>query len=296
MRRFIPGRARILVLMAISMFGLAPSVPSTLAASYHYACDSSSQTVTQFFAARGQGFQAIAPPQTDPYLIGTDYEGVIGDATVRNQYICDLPTGTVYSFPLVIPVNLEKSSSEIVQLGWIKCGKGGGLKCNNQIPNDGSTRFFYTCNDHNGGGICDATSWAGSPLYGRRYRFRIQYNQDGTAGWNFSITDLSSGVVKKSRVTKSWNQSARAWWGAENQDLGSTLGPALGDGNNQINMYWMQYLRASIGSWQVVTGLSDTNTVLGVSSPLTPPATFYRAGIHTVNFSQDTLYIWTDPH
>lgn len=267
------------------------SGPPALAVSYHYNC--SAYKLTRTLIARGAGFIGIAPPAANPYLVGTDYRGVIGDATARNLYPCDNPGSvpTTYSFPAVLPANLEgPGSGEIVQLGWMECGRGGGLSCNN-VANDGVSRFVFTCNDHNGGVPCDATSWAGTPVFGHRYRFRIQYNQDGTGGWNFSIKDNNTGITKTWRVTSTWSDGHAAWWGAETQDWGSTLGPCLCGGTNHFDMYWMQYLRAG-GSWQVATDSAAHSLFLRVGSY---PAWFKQLN-YNVNYVDDAVRVWTEAH
>jgi hypothetical protein len=272
--------------------GLAAPGP-VFALAYHSDCGNSHLDRT--IIVRGFGARAIAPAPADPYLVGTDYRGVIGDATARALYLCDNP-GTLlgtYSLPAVLPANLEgPGSTEIVQLGWAKCGRGGGLSCGN-VANDGVTRFVYTCSDHSSGSPCDATSWAGTPLFGHRYRFRIQYDQDGTGGWNFSIKDNTTGVTKSTRVTSTWHDADIAWWGAEVQDWGASLGPCLCGGTNHIDMYWMQYIRAG-GSWQVTTDSASHSTALRYGSY--PPGSWYNQSVYDVNFTEDAIRIWTEAH
>jgi hypothetical protein len=284
---------RLIAVVCAAVVGLGLVAPGkALALTYHQDC--ANDHLDRTIIVRGFGARAIDPyPQADPYLVGTDYRGVIGDAVARNLYPCDNPGPNLpdYSLPAVLPANLEgPGATEIVQLGYGECGRGGGLSCNN-IANDGVSRFIYTCNDHSSGTPCDATSWAGTPLFGHRYRFRIQYNQDGTGGWNFSIKDYTTGVTKSARVTSTWHDGDIAWWGAEDQDWGATLGPCLCGGTNHIDMYWMQYLRAG-GSWQVTTDSASHFTALRVG---TYP-TRYNQSVYNVNYTEDAIRIWTEAH
>lgn len=281
-------RVALAILVALP-FGLGgPS--SALASSVHANC--SSVIVSQTAPVRGADFG----------LPGTDFEGAIADANLRGSYFCDNATAYNWDEPAVLPVNIQQGGTGyIVQLGWLKCGRPGGSNCGN-IPNDGNTHFVYICDDLSMGVPCDANGWAGTPIAGRRYRFRVQYNQTGTHQWDYSIKDLTTGVTKSTKVTSHWHDGTGAWWGAETHDFGSTLGPCLCGGTNQINMYWMQYWRPSIGTWQVVTDITSTGTLDVVAYyPTTPPTfvsqpSWYKNSVYTVNYNQDSVNIWTEPH
>lgn len=148
--------------------GLILPVPTVLA-SYGHPCTVPSSDVSQTAVVRG----------ADLGFSGTDITGAIADITARNVIGCTSPSGSAWDDPAILPVNLQQSSTGgIVQLGWIRCVTPG-FACGN-VPADGSAHFVYICDDLSGGLPCDAGSWAGTPLWGHRYRFRVQYNQTGT--------------------------------------------------------------------------------------------------------------------
>jgi hypothetical protein len=188
-------------------------------------------------------------------------------------------------------VNLQQAgTSNIVQLGWVKCGGLASQKCGD-IPSDGDPHFMYICDDNSNGFACNADSWAGTPVFGRRYRFRVHYNQLGTGKWDYSIKDLYTGLTKWKSITSSWHLANGAWWGGEVNNQGSTMGPTH-VGSNDINMYWMQYLRSSVGSWQVVTDIR----AVGSLGTIGPHPSWYHEPTYSQNFSDDAINIWTELH
>ena len=223
---------------------------------------------------------------------GTDLIGAIGDAVVRTQGPCTGSTSSNYDYPMVWPANLQ-SYPNIVQIGYMKCGKPSGGTCND-VPADGAQHFMYACDDLSQGAICDASSWAGAPVTGRRYRFRVQYNQLGTGKWDYSIKDLSTGVTKTKSVPSHWHNADGAWYGGENTDTGSVMASAH-VGNNDIEMYWMQYLRSSVGQWSVVTDISATQTPPDFVEEGTQ-ASWYGFNIFSQNYTLDGVNVWSADH
>ncbi len=228
-------------------------------------------------------------------FVGSDHIGAIGDAVVRNQGPCTNSTGTNYDYPLVLPANLQSSTSinRIVQIGYVRCGKPSGQMCNN-VPADGKQHFIYICNDNSGGVFCDANPWAGAPVTGRRYRFRVQYNQLGTGKWDYSIRDLVTGVTKTKSITSTWHNADGVWYGGENTDTGSVMASAH-VGSNDIAMYWMQYLRSSVGTWSVVTDISATSNPPDFIEVGAQPS-WYGYTVFSQNYTLDGIHIWSSDH
>ena len=234
---------------------------------------------------------------------GSDHTGAIGDARVRTQGPCTNSTGTNYDIPFVLPANLQSSSSSsrIVQVGYARCGKPAGQLCTG-VPT-GAQKFIYICNDNSMGAICDATSWAGDPILGRRYRFRVQYNQLGTGKWDYSIQDLVTGITKFKSITSTWHNADGVWWGGENTDEGSVMASAH-VGGNDIEMYWMQYFRSSVGAWNVVTDISSTSSprdyvqcqISGSGCVIGGEPSWYGFTIFSQNFTNDGIQIWSSDH
>jgi hypothetical protein len=235
------------------------------------------ETVTAVL--RGSGFDQTG---------GSDIRGVIGDAYVRTLLTCANPTAGNYDATAVIPVSLQLPPNRIVQLGWVNCGAVSGGMCGN-IPEDG-LHFFYVCDDNSNGVGCVADSWAGLPETGDRYRFKVLYDSANDQ-WDYSIENVTEGWTKSKSISASWSQGNGAWWGAEDANTGSTLGPAH-SGSNDINMYWMQYKRASVGSWQVVTDIEATNSV----GEFGPQPSWYHEPVYNQNHTDDAINIWTELH
>ena len=232
---------------------------------------------------------------------GSDHIGSIGDAVVRSQGPCTNGTSSNFDIPFVLPANLQSSTSlnRIVQIGYARCGKPAGQDCND-IPSDGKQHFIYVCDDNSGGVVCVADDWAGLPVNNRRYRFRVQYDQNGTGKWDYSIKDLVTGVTKSKSITSTWHNADGVWWGGENTDKGSVMASAH-IGSNDIQMYWMQYLRASVGTWSVVTDISATSSPPDFDEIATEPPGFthpawYSYGIFSQNYTLDGINIWSSDH
>jgi hypothetical protein len=269
--------------MATLIVGWPVPLPVTSAA-YSAACTGPGNQISQTAVVRGQ----------DLGFVGTDFRGAIGDAVVRNIVPCSGPTATKWDIAAVLPANLQSSTvtNAIVQIGWMRCIKPAGSTCPTNIPADGNMHFVYICDDNSGGSPCLADGWAGTPVSGRRYRFRVQYNQTGTADWDYSIQDLVTGTVKKTKINSSWHNADGAWWGAETHQTGSTMGPANTSGNT-IRMYWMQYLRASVSGWQVVTDISTADEDI-IEAGVQPSR--YSYGIFSQNYTLDGVNIYTVDH
>ncbi len=234
---------------------------------------------------------------------GSDHIGAIGDARIRTQGPCTNSTGTNYDIPYVLPANLQSStsSSRIVQVGYARCGKPAGQLCTGVPP--GAQKFIYVCNDSSRGAICDATDWAGNPVLGRRYRFRVQYNQLGTGEWDYSIKDLVTGITKWKSIESTWQNADGVWWGGENTDEGSVMASAH-VGGNDIEMYWMQYLRSSVGTWSVVTDISSTSSprdyvqcqIVGINCVIGAEPSWNGFTIFSQNYTNDGIQIWSSDH
>lgn len=265
------------IALLTGVVGAAP--PDVLALQYHYDC--TSYNLSHVAVVRG----------ADLGFSGTDLTGAIGDAVVRNVLPCSDPLPTHDDEPFVLPANLQSSGNGgIVQVGWVKCGDVPGGTCGLNIPADGNLHFVYICNDLSGGQPCLADGWAGTPILGRRYRFRVQYNQTGTGKWNYSIKDLVTGVTKSTTITSNWHNADGAWYGAETHDVGSTMGPQ--DVYGDIDMYYMQYLRTSIGQWTVVTDIDNGIDLIRSSSP----PSWYKTTIGSYVYTDDQVDWYTVAH
>jgi len=227
-----------------------------------------------------------------------NWDGVIGDAIVRPLLPCLSPTSTKYSYPLVLPANLEGSASgEIVQIGYSRCGEPGG--CGSNWPNDGEPHWVYTPDDDNGGGLTGFTAHA-SPVIGHRYRFKIEKIDFNT--WRFCIRDLTTGGGYQCDLSsRSWsNDAPRAWWGTEVQNTEAAMGPKCCD--TDIDMRWMQYHRVSQNDWRVVDGQPSCTKIVqdGITSFKSYWHCFIASTADTdgdgVINDQDTLRSHTDDH
>lgn len=257
------------------MMALIPG-PSAVQAAYTAACGTGAGGVTAVLRGAGFGFT------------GTDFRGAIGDATLRNAAPCSSPTATQFDLAAVLPVNIEgPGAGQIVQLGWGRCAAVVPGHCGN-LPLDGNLHFIYICNDSSNGVPCVADSWAGTPVIGHRYRFRIQYGLTAPNRWDHWITDLTTGVTKKGWVTSTWRDGWATWWGAETSDDGSMMGSAH-VANNSLLYYWMQYYRTSIGSWTVVTDIDVPPDLAEFGGP----PNWYSYGIFSQNYTDDAVNIYT---
>lgn len=188
-----------------------------------------------------------------------------------------------------------------LQIGYVRCGKPAGQVCND-VPT-GAQKFIYACNDQSEGVFFDATSWAGNPVLGRRYRFRVQFNELGTGKWDYSIMDLVTGTTKRKSITSTWHNADGVWYGGENTDEGSVMASAH-VGGNDIEMYWMQYLRSSVGTWRVVTDISATSNppdfvecqIVGNVCVEGAEPSWYGFNIFSQNYTNDGIHIWSSDH
>jgi len=276
------ARAMVIAL-ALVVLGWPVPVPKANAA-YSSACTGPGNQVSQTAVVRG----------ADLGFVGTDFRGAIGDAKVRNIVPCSGPSSTKWDIAAVLPANLQKStvSGAIVQIGWMRCVRPSGSTCPANIPADGNIHFVYICDDDSGGLPCLADSWAGTPILGRRYRFRVEYDQTGTNQWDYSIQDLTTGATKTKKITSTWHNADGAWWGAETHQIGSTMGPADTSAND-IKMYWMQYRRNSVTGWQVVTHISAADQDI-IEVGVQP--SWYSFSIFDQNYTKDGVNIFTVDH
>jgi hypothetical protein len=162
--------------------------------------------------------------------------------------------------------------------------------CGN-FPLDGNAHFLYICNDHSNGVPCVADSWAGTPVFGHRYRFRVQWGLTAINRWDYWLTDVTTGVTKKTWIASTWSDGWAAWWGGETHDNGSLMGSAH-IGGNDVNMYWMQFYRPSVGAWTVVT---DIDAGIDIKELGSQPS-WYGYDIFNQNYTHDGVNIWTADH
>lgn len=210
------------------------------------------------------------------------YDATIGDATTRQLRPCTSP-GVEFSFPAVLPANVEGTGlGDIVQVGFIRCGKDGGCGENNSVPSDGKVHFVYTPKDDCGGCFKLADGWSnGAPTVGHRYRYKIT-SEGGR--WNFCIRDLTTGNVyfcEPGGIAQTFNQGTLLWWGTEVQNTNAAMGPEFG-ANNDINMYWMQYSNPANPNWIIVTDADISRTGQ-------PHPDRYHSFMYNQNFNDDAF-------
>jgi len=216
---------------------------------------------------------------------GANFDAVIGDAMTRQLVPCTAPNMAEFSYPLVLPANMELSGTQIVQLGYIRCGAPAGVNCNN-VPNDGKVHFIYTPADNTGGVFAVADFWTnGAPTVGHRYRYKIT----SEAGrWQMCIKDITAGAAyfcEPGGILQHWGQSTSVWWGTEVQNTNAAMGPTC---CNDIDLYWMQYSNPANPNWWVVENAS----VFRTNQP--HPARYHNF-VYSVNFTNDGLKSHTDP-
>lgn len=156
------------------------------------------------------------------------YDAIIGDATTRQLVPCTSP-GAEFSFPAVIPANLEGNGvNQIVQVGFVRCGKNGGCGENNSVPADGRVHFVYTPRDNCGGCFTLADGWSnGAPTVGHRYRYKIT-SESGR--WTFCIRDITTGngyYCEPGGIPQNFTEGSLLWWGTEVQNTNAAMGPRL---------------------------------------------------------------------
>jgi hypothetical protein len=173
-------------------------------------------------------------------VIRTDrapYKDVIGEAKVRNLRPCLSPDGTRYSYPLVLPANMDfnsDGSGRIVQLGYAEC-LGNTPKCGDNMPQDGQPHFVYTPNDNSGGIFDLADGWACEPILGHKYRFKIE--KDGSL-WHYCIRDVTTAAAYfcTSRF-RTWSaRGAIVWFGTEVQNHAAGMGNCWCGGGEEIGI------------------------------------------------------------
>ena len=212
------------------------------------------------------------------------YDGVIGDADARNLLLCTSPTEAVYSYPAVLPANMQSypyDGVHIAQVGYLRCGKpSGGCGDAPTVPNDGTIHFVYTPIDNCDGCFTSVDSWyGGPPVVGHRYRFKItnhlQPNQ-----WIYCIRDVTAGTSEKcTSKTATFTQGGEVWFGTEVHNTNAGLGP---NDPARIHMYWMQYSKVNDPSWLVTTN----NAMLTNGGPLPSK---YWCWIYNQNYTGDAM-------
>lgn len=277
--------ALVVACAAMAASALAPiGKPVALALSYTYPCNIFATHTQMAVVARGAG-------ATWQGGTGNDYKGIIGDARVSATLPC---TGSADGrFSAVIPANLQADQTRIVQLGWMVCDGSTADKCGHLalgVPSDGQLHFFYVCEDNSGGEICLADGWAGMPVPGHRYRFRIEHSG---SNWLYSLKDLTMGTAAvTAAIDRTFEFGNLIWWGAETTNKASMMGSGQA-GGSMLHMYWMQYLRQSIpAGWQV----AEPTQTWYLSPPGIAWPTYWDSDNYSQNYVDDAQNIWTQSH
>lgn len=294
MRRRLLGAALAVVLALAAASAPAAKPGTVLAASFQTPCSTLNPPPNyKSIVVRGSGVNSSIPG----YIAGaTDLYGVIGDARVSTLGGCTGGVGP--EIDAVLPANLQGATgTQIVQLGWAVCFGSSTNRCGpststTYLPSDGTLHFVYTCHD-NDEVACVADTWAGTPVVGDRYRFRIEKS---SSNWLFTLSNITTGSTPKTKTivrSTGFNYGNLVWYGAENYDVGSILGSKSAS-TDKIHMYWMQYHRSSISGWQVaepVTTVGFIQSNFNVSWP-----SWWWARDYSQNYTNDAQDIWTEAH
>lgn len=162
--------------------------------------------------------------------------------------------GTEYSvdFGAVLPVNMQSTDSNVIQIGyWYKRGTG--------------YHFIYS-NDGQGN-IKKLDDWVGGPpQWDHHYRFKITVSGTNYADASFCVRDLTEGTAYQCRVTTSpIGLPNFIWYGTEINDWNTPLGVTLGDG--YTNIRYMQYNPVGSQGWTVASPTSCEHSVEHTSRP-----------------------------
>ena len=216
-------------------------------------------------------------------------ERITSPHTVRHRSAASLLVQgrTSAQITAVLPANIQRSGcsvSCIVQLGYAVCTAPSGT-CNG-IPNDGLPHFVWTCADNNSL-ACLADSWFGkAPIIGHRYAFQIVYQ---SYNWKFLLRDISAGgaTISKLLTVVHWYLGDGVWWGSENWDANSTLGPTAVGGS--IYDTPLEYLRVST-PWTIahpvgviLEAWDETATPYQSRGPITSRPSQSRATTRTIH-------------
>ncbi len=191
----------------------------------------------------------------------TTYDAVAGDAYAFMLHPCT--PGGKYSFPAVLPANIQGSgATQIVQAGYLKCWRAGGAMCGQNVPSDGKIHFVITGADNCSGCFQKADAWAGLPILGHRYRFRVTST---STTWTYCIRDLTDDLPYKCEPggqAATWTAGNQVWWGTETRNTASLMGPK---DPQAIVMTYMQYSKTADPNWTVTT--DSTIAKSGVPHP-----------------------------
>jgi hypothetical protein len=201
-----------------------------------------------------------------PFPTGDAMSGVTMDVHVRNLRVCTGGTSSVYDYPAAV-LSLQRVGSggtDIVQLGYVKCNKPGGL---GNVPCDGFPHWVYTRGDNASGFTWLFDTFYGPPVVGQEYRLRISTytTSGGNQVWQYCIRNKNTeptytchtgghqtgpGTFSHSR---SWDSGRLAWYGTETQNKNSAQGTGVDLPNFEpyLNIRWMQYRRG--GTWWIAT-------------------------------------------
>lgn len=142
---------RAVALSTVICLAVTLAAPSPVEAAYTSSCSAGTQEVEYAIVIRTHR----AP-----------YDAALGDATARLLLPCQNASASRYSYPLVMPANIDSNSvnGRIIQAGYMQCSTGS--RCGD-IPVDGQIHFVYTPSDDAGGALARADGWAGGPPMGR---------------------------------------------------------------------------------------------------------------------------------
>jgi hypothetical protein len=237
------------------------------------------------FAARGADFGGL----------GTDFDGAYGEITAQYVQACYPATNLVGS--ALIPVNVQRTSGScasvpcIVQAGIMECSAPSGYTCNG-IPNDAHVHFFYNCAD-NDAKPCLADGWFGAtPVLGHRYAFQVAMV---SFNWQYAIKDLTANSPWKYKTVTivHWSTGGGAWWGGENHNEWSMLGP--GSTASDVWLHALEYHRVSTG-WVSINPTIHKDAVNENSGQTLGWPTWYIGQLAEWSNPNDTLNFWTNAH
>ncbi len=285
--RRVHGRSRAVTLAASLLLAtLSLSIPPTaMAQSTVGTCASGTQRTSYGFFVRAR----------------SDVSGAIGRATIVNLKPCtnggSTGFGVNYDVPWVLPANIQGGGSDIVQIGYGRCGSS--VDCSS-MPNDDKQHFVYTYNDDSGGVMVQATWYPNEPVGGRVYGFKIvrDTNSSGNPIWTYCIRDITMGQSYQCKNRpRTWSSGDLVWFGAETNNTHSQLGHKP-DSVNDINIRG-QYRRN--GDWYIVDKWGGGDPCVLHANSGSPPARYkcttkslFDSNGDGSNNDKETADPWTD--
>jgi hypothetical protein len=186
--------------------------------------------------------------------------------------------GTSGSFDL--PVNMQGQSpgKDFVQLGFGRYASGHSL------------RWLYTPSGTSGGLLAEATGLGiGNPIFGRQYQFTVSVIG---VDWQYSIKDLSTGIVSSFFGSGSTLNDNEAWAGFELVNFNDQLGGQEASGEGSIH----DVATSAVGSSTLNYLTFDTSSFIipvppGLQSYYRSSA-FYQSG----NSNRSVIWAYTKNH